>query len=276
MKRYYFPVIIVLLMIISCGRNENLFRLTTEALKNRKPDTTQITVVKEYFSNKALKTEIETKGNLRHGKTKNYDRYGHLLSEVFYKDNKREGQAINYYTSGKISSTLFYKNDIKQGDEIWFYENGQPYRVTPYLNGNSSGIQKYYYESGKIMAEVPVKNGNPGMGLKEYNEDGSLITDYPRLVLQQKDYPDKITFTVKLSKPGYEYKLYEGPLDEGKYIFKGLYKMDMKDGFSRFDISVPSGSRIDVDLIVSARVKTKLGNPLVLSKTRHVTAVNNN
>lgn len=276
MKRFYFPFILVLLMIISCGRNENLLRLTTQALKNRKPDTTQITVVKEYFSNKALKAEIETKGNLRHGKTKNYDRFGHLLSEVNYKYNQREGKVINYYPTGEISSTLFYKNDIKQGDEIWFYKNGLPYRVTPYINGNSSGIQKYYYENGKIMAEVPVKNGNPGMGLKEYHEDGSVITDYPHLIIQQKNYADKITFIVKLSKPGYEFKLYEGPLDAGKYLFKGLYKMEMKDGFSRFDINIPQGSSIDVDLIVSARIKTKLGNPLVLSKSRHITAVNNN
>jgi hypothetical protein len=178
-----------------------------------------------------------------------------------------------------MSSTLDYKNNIKQGDEIWYYKSGKPYRVTPYIQGRSNGIQKLYYENGKLMAEVPFKNGNPGVGLKEYNQDGSLVKDYPRLIIQQKDYIDKankVIITVKLSRPESNLKLFRGSLVEGKYLPRGLLTMAMQDGTSILDVNVPPGTSISQKVVISAQVKTKFGNPLILSKTWHVSAVNNN
>ncbi len=280
MKTYPFIVLIGLLMVISCGNADEQVRSATQILsQTRKADTSQITVVKEYFSNGSIKSEIEAKGSLRHGKTKNYDRYGHLISEVTFANNNREGLATNYYPSGKMSSTLNYKNNIKQGDEIWYYESGKPYRVTPYINGKSNGIQKFYYENSKLMAEVPYKNGNPGVGLKEYNKDGSLVTDYPRLIIQQKDYiekANKVIITVKLSKPETNFKLFRGTLDEGKYLPKGLLMMAMRDGSSQLDINVPPGTAVRQTEIITAQLKTKFGNPLILTKKWYVSAVNNN
>lgn len=280
MKIYPFIVLIGLLMVMSCGNADEQVRSATQILTQaRKADTSQVSVVKEYFSNGSIKSESEAKGSRRHGKTKNYDRYGHLLSEVTYAYNSLEGKATNYYPSGKVSSTLYYKNNIKQGDEIWYYENGQPYRVTPYINGRSNGIQKLYYENGKLMAEVPYKNGNPGVGLKEYNADGSLVTDYPRLIIQQNDYikkANKVIITVKLSKPENQFKFFRGPLDDGKYLPKGLLIMAMQDGASQLDINLPPGTAIRQNVVINAQVKTKFGNPLILSKTWYVSAVNNN
>jgi antitoxin component YwqK of YwqJK toxin-antitoxin module len=244
-------------------------------------DSNTVRTLKEYFSNGKIKTETEAKGNLRHGLTKNYDRDGHLLSQVNYVNNTREGMATNFYAlSGKVNSTLVYKNGIKEGDEIWYYEDGkQPYRVTPYVKGIANGIQKYYYEDGKIKAEVPIKNGNPGVGLKEYKPDGTVITEYPALKITQKDFlkqANKIILQIELSDPLAQAKFYRGALDGGKYLSDKMLVLAIQNGISQVDFNVPPGSALNQKVVITANIKTKFGNPLIVSRTFTASAVNNN
>lgn len=283
MKSYAALVLLVFAILAAGCTKEKFNKLKNAVSKETKNDsvvdTSAVKVLKEYFSNGKVKTETSAKGNLRHGLTKNYDRDGHLLSQVNYVNNTREGMATNFYPSGKVNSTLVYKNGIKVGDEIWYYESGQPYRVTPYVNGIANGIQKYYYEDGKIKAELPLKKGDPGLGLKEYKPDGSLITDYPKLVITQKDFianANKVIINIELSDPRATVKFYRGSLDEGKYITDKLLTLATQNGIAQIDFNVPPGSQVNQKVIISANVKTKFGNSLILTKTVSVNAVNNN
>lgn len=281
MKTLYSIILLAFALLLSCSTpGKQGAKTTNDVKKDTIVDTSAVTILKEYFSNGKIKTETAAKGNLRHGLTKNYDRDGNLLSQVNYVNNTRQGMATNFYpVSGKVNSTLVYKNGIKVEDEIWYYESGQPYRVTPYVKGVANGIQKYYYEDGKIKAEVPIKNGDPGVGLKEYKNDGTLITGYPTLVLKQKDYianANKVILQIELSDPYTEVKFYRGMLEEGKYVTDKLFQLATQNRIAQVDFNVPPGSTLNQKIVISANLKTPMGNPLILSKTFTVSAMNNN
>jgi antitoxin component YwqK of YwqJK toxin-antitoxin module len=282
MKTYFSIVFLISALFFACSTSDK--KVSPDAVNDTKKDsgvvdTSTVKVLKEYFSNGKIKTETAAKGNLRHGLTKNYDRDGHLLSQVTYVNNTREGIATNFYPlSGKVNSTLVYKKGIKDGDETWYYESGQPYRVTPYIKGFANGIQKFYYEDGKLKAEVPIKNGNPGTGLKEYKTDGTLIAGYPALIIRQKDFmatAGKVVLNIELSDPKAQVKFYRGSLEDGKYISDNMNEMSVRNGIASIDFNVPPGSAVNQKVIISANIKTAFGNPLIVSRTFNVSAVNN-
>jgi antitoxin component YwqK of YwqJK toxin-antitoxin module len=247
----------------------------SERSSNKKK--TNLDVITEYHSNGKIKSETSVSGQLRQGITKNYDREGRLLSELNYVNNVREGMAKNYYPSGKLNSTLEYKNGIKEGNEIWYYESGKEFRVSPFVNGKIDGIQKLYYESGQLMAEVPYKEGYPGIGLKEYQKDGILVTDYPRIVIDKKDYltyGNKILLQITLSNNSEDVTFYKGSLTDGKYLNKELLALATLNGFTQIDYNMPKGTSLKQNLIISCKYKTPMGNPLVISRAYSFQAVN--
>jgi antitoxin component YwqK of YwqJK toxin-antitoxin module len=228
------------------------------------------TVVRKFFKDGKLKSEITVKGNLRHGVTKNFDRNGKLLSEVNYSNNKKNGLTINYYTtSGKVHSKLNYINGVKNGESFWYYENGEVYRVNPFLDGKLNGIQKYYHDNGQLMAEVPYKDGLPGTGLKEYTKEGKLVTDYPEIVFKEIDQiaiSDKFTLTISLSKRASKVNFYIDELDEGKYLKKYMFEIPTKRGVATKVYEVPPGFVKIQKLNIVAKMKTEMGYPYITQR----------
>ncbi len=270
-------------LVLSCRTQDR--KGLAERIHDKKTDTIadslKIRVIKEYHGNGKIKTEIEAKGNLRHGLTKNYNSEGQLLSQVNFANNVKEGMATNFYPeTGKINSTLVYKNGIKEGDEIWHWESGNPCRVTPYVKGVINGIQKYYYENGKIMAEAPYKNGFPGTGLKEYKNDGSLVTDYPKLIITKEDHlarANKVILNIQLSDPNLKVKFYSGSLTDGKYLNDNLLLLATQYGMTKIDFNVPPGGTLNQRIVITAHCKKgSLNIPLVISRTYHLDITNIN
>jgi antitoxin component YwqK of YwqJK toxin-antitoxin module len=271
MKNSLIIALVLSLLVISCGKTVQDGKKTTPKAKDE-------SVVKEYYSNGKIKTEIAAKGQLRQGPTKNYDRNGLLLSEVNYDNNILDGKATNYYAkSGKINSTFYYKKGIKEGDETWYYESGQPYRVSPYIKGKIEGIQKHFYENGKLQAEVTYKNGLPGTGLKEYKPDGSLVKDYPTITIRREDHlknANKIILIISLSNNSRSVVFFKGALVEGKYLGDDMFHLATQEGKAEMDYNVTPGTMIKQDIIISANYKTPMGNPYVVIKHYTVQASN--
>jgi antitoxin component YwqK of YwqJK toxin-antitoxin module len=271
MKNNLFIALACSILLFSCGKTDQTVKKTEKKAKDE-------SVVKEYYSNGTIKTEISAKGQLRHGPTKNYDRNGLLLSEVNYDNNILDGMATNYYAkTGKINSTFYYKKGIKEGIETWYYESGKPYRVTPYINGKIEGVQKHYYEDGKLQAEVSYKNGRAGAGLKEYKPDGSVINDYPEIVIRKEDHlktANKIILIISLSNNKETVKFYKGALLDGKYLHDDMFSMATQEGKAEMDYNVTPGTRITKDIAISANYKTPMGNPCVITKRYRVEAAN--
>jgi hypothetical protein len=281
MKTNYFALLILALLAFACSTPDKQAKTTEDkkAKNDTVVDSTTVRVLKEYFSNGKVKTEITAKGTLRHGLTRNYDRNGILLSEVNFVNNIREGMAKNFYPSGKMNSSMIYVNGIKEGDEIWYYESEKPFRVNPFVKGKIHGMQLYFHEDGKRKAELPFKEVFPGVGLKEYKNDDSLIDDYPSLVISQKNHmvdANKVILDISLSEPDVQVKFYRGKLTDGKYLNDDLLELATQNGFTRVDFNVAPGSAINQTVVITASIKTKRGTTLILSRNFKVNAVNNN
>ena len=264
----FLVILSAFLLLISCNKS-NKSGAGTESDDN---------IVKEYYANGVIKTEITVQDSLRHGPTSNYNTEGQLLSVVNYVNNVKEGTVTNYYVpSGNISSTFEYKEGIKQGDEIWYYESGKEYRITPYVDGKMNGIQKYYYEGGQLMAEVPWKDNYPGKGLKEYREDGSLIDDYPTIVVTKEDHlatANSVLLKFTLSNKSSNVKFYRGNPDGEGYLSEDLAEMATQGGMTQILLNLPKGARVDQNVRVSARFETRFGNPFVTNTSYHLQIFN--
>ncbi len=258
------PIYLSIILCISISACDFSIMYTKKNAKNG--NNKEIQIVRKYFKNGKLKSEISVKGNLRHGVTKNYSKNGKLLSEVNYSNNKKHGLTINYYSSGKVHSKLNYVNGFKNGESFWYYENGQVYRVNPFLNGKLHGIQKYYYENGQLMAEVPYKIGLPGMGLKEYTKGGKLISGYPKIVFKEIDQvaiSDKFTLIISLSEKASKVKFYIDDLDEGRYLKKYMFEIPSERGIATKVYEVPIGFVKLQKINVVAKITTDMGNPYI-------------
>lgn len=236
-------------------------------------------VVREYFSNGKVKTEIRAINGLRQGPTRNYDRDGMLLSEVNYVDNMKDGMATNYYAkTGKVNSTLVYKKGIKEGDENYYYENGQVYRISPYVAGKIDGVQKLFYDDGKPLAEVPYKQGYAGKGTREFRKDGSVITDYPDIYVKKELHlkdANKVLLIISLTNNKSQVKFYTGELLDGKYLHENLLTLATQGGTTQIDFNIPPGATIRKTIHLVANYKSPLQNPVVLTKTYQLEATNN-
>ncbi len=262
-----------LIPLLSC----NMFQQKNENEKTNTADTEETRIVREYFDNGRIKSEITAKGNLRHGITRNYSKNGILLSEVSYVNNKKDGPTVNYYSSGKIHTRLMYKNGVKEGESIWYYKSGKVFRINPFKQGKLDGIQKFYFENGKTMAEVPYRNGQPGLGLKEYTKSGELIDNYPTIQFEEVNQlymHQTILLKVFLSNKSSRVKFYFGKLLEGKFLDENSITIPAKGGVATREYRVLPGSVKKEQINVTAVYTTNYGLPYVTQKTYNLLIAN--
>ncbi len=266
MKTKIVCYLLIFIPILSC----NLFQQKKENTETKSASGEEIRVVREYFDNGRIKSEIEAKGNLRHGITKNYSKNGKLLSEIHYVNNKKEGPSVNYYSSGKVHTKLMYKDGLKDGESIWYYESGKVFRINPFKNGKLDGIQKFYFENGNIMAEVPYSNGQPGLGLKEYSESGTLLKNYPTIQFEEINQiysHQNITLKVYLSNKSSRVKFYFDKLSDGKFLDRNALATPARGGVAEKEFRVLPGSVKEDKINVIAVYTTGYGLPYVTQRT---------
>jgi antitoxin component YwqK of YwqJK toxin-antitoxin module len=237
-----------------------------------------IRVIKEYYPNGMLKTEIQAKGKLRQGTTKDYRKDGTLESLITFENNRKHGLAVSYYPDGKTLKTkMNYVNGYKQGEAIWYYPDGDIYRVTPYVNGRINGIRKTYYNSGVLQSETPYLNGQPGMGLKEYNQDSNLKSYDAKIVIREIDRisMDKtFTLDISLSNRSRSVKFYQGKLTNGAFWNDQLAPIPTEDGMGKLQFHISKGTFKMETLNIVARDKSSLDHYHILQKEYHLAVEN--
>ena len=258
--------LLMIIPMLSC----NLVQQKKEKEETGSAAGEETRIVREYFDNGRIKSEITARGNVRHGITKNYSKNGSLLSEVNYVNNKMEGASVNYYPSGKIHTMLMYKDGVKDGESIWYYESGKIFRINPFKNGKLDGIQKFYFENGNTMAEVPYRNGQPGIGLKEYSESGALLKNYPTIQFEEVNqvYSNQ-NFILKafLSNKSTHVQFYIDNLLDGKYLNEKAISLPVSGGVAAKEYRVVPGSVKTDRINVIAVYTTRYGLPYLTQRT---------
>jgi antitoxin component YwqK of YwqJK toxin-antitoxin module len=234
-------------------------------------------VQEEYNTNGTIKSQITLKNGLRNGISKLYDERGRLTSTAEYINDKHEGWVINYNPdNGKVMSKALYKNDMQNGPVTLFYREGYLYREMNYINDMVDGIVKTYWPNGKIQAENLFKMGNPAIGLKEFDSDGKPINE-PYLVINeinQLRLLNKLIIKISISDGAKKVEFFMDDLKDGKYLNPSSYRLRNLDGVATIEYSVPRGGTFMKKLSIIARLRTELGNTLVLQRAYNVAASN--
>lgn len=133
------------------------------------------TVDVKYYSSKGIfLSEGKTKGKLRVGKWKSYERNsGVLVDEENYVNGKLEGKKISYYNDGKVLQTQEFKNDQLHGKKIMYAPNGSVSSEYNFVNGISHGKFVEYDKKGKLKKTGKYDMNKP-RGVWKYYTDGKV------------------------------------------------------------------------------------------------------
>lgn len=237
-----------------------------------------VRVVKEFHPNGRLKSSTEALGKLRHGVSRDYRSDGTLENEIHYNQNRKHGPARSFYADGKtMKNEILYVNGYKQGTAKWYYESGKIYRETPYDKNMIHGIRKTYYEDGKPQAEIPYMNSQPGTGLKEYTREGKLKESGQKISISEQDrisIDNTFTLLLEISDGTKNVDFYTGSLTQGQYWNDQLTEVATEKGRGEILFHVSRGTFKMETLNIVARIKTSLGNPLILQKEYHLAVEN--
>jgi TonB family protein len=109
------------------------------------------------------------------GLVKSYYPNGALQSEINYSSNVRDGLAKFYYPNGKLNREINYTEGRVEGVVKEYYENGNVKEIYEIVDGKRSGIASFFELDGKNSKNLTFENG------KLISEDHSVAdTSVPK------------------------------------------------------------------------------------------------
>lgn len=234
-------------------------------------------VQEEFYPDGTIKSSAQVKNGLRNGTTKMYDERGRLTSTAEFVNDQHEGWTINYNPeNGKVVAKAFYKNDKQNGPVTLYYKEGQIYRKMKYVDDHVDSIVTTYWPNGKVQAEDLFQKGNPAIGLKEWDDQGNPIKE-PTLVVKEINQValfGKVTLVFSISDGTKEVDYYLDNLKDGKFLDQYSSKLKNVNGSAKIDYLIPRGKTLMKKVSVIAKLRTELGNTLVLQKTYNLSVSN--
>ncbi len=129
----------------------------------------------------------DTDSRMKEGLKKTYDEKGNLKTEINYRGGLKHGKSVLYYEgSDQVMLEMFYEEGKRSGMATKYYESGKVYAETPYENDEVNGVVKLYFRNGNLKAEIPYNFSKPGLGLREYLMSGELKTKMPEIEIRKQ------------------------------------------------------------------------------------------
>ena len=133
-------------------------------------------IIKEFYHNGKVRSEISYKGDKLDGIRKEYYETGKLIVQIPYKDGILNGVLKVYYRSGKLEFEIPFKNNILEGMFIEYYSTGKLKSETPYSDGKKEGIGKVYNATGKAR-KVLFRDGTFNGTIKIHSETDTVLIE---------------------------------------------------------------------------------------------------
>ncbi len=210
---------------------------------------------------------------------RSYFKDGKLKSEISVKHGLHDGLSKSYYANGKISLELFYQAGKRHGMSRRYYESGGLYQVTEYKDDKIDGSRKKYTKQGKLMSEESFVNNLPCNFLKEYLDDGSLRKGYPTIIIFPVDrlkHDGTYILKLSLSNHGKRVKYYKGLLAPSGCMTEYTEPLftDSKTGIGQVRYYlVPGGFQME-ELHIIAEITTLMGNTYLAQRSFNVSIEN--
>lgn len=110
----------------------------------------QTGIIRSYYQNKNLKSEISYINDILDGKSIFYYENGNIKLEQNYSRGILNGWVKEYFENGNIKSEFYVDNGIKDGDEKIYNSNGQLISILTYQKGVLIKEQKF---DDKLLVE---------------------------------------------------------------------------------------------------------------------------
>lgn len=94
-------------------------------------------IVKSYYPNDTLKSEINYSNNVKQGSAKYYYPNGRLQSELNYTNGKVEGVVKEYYDNGNVKEVYTIDDGKRNGSVSLFDKSGTYIKDLNYENGEA-------------------------------------------------------------------------------------------------------------------------------------------
>ncbi len=121
----------------------------------------QTGIIKSYYSNKNLKSEISYINDILDGKSIYYYENGNKKLEQNFSRGVLNGWVKEYFENGNLKKEFYVDNGIKDGDEKIYNLNGQLLSISSYKNGILINQQKFSDDTlNAIMKNVQYSKDN--------------------------------------------------------------------------------------------------------------------
>lgn len=112
-----------------------------------------------YYSNGNIKMKSYYDKNVLNGETMMWYENGNLQSRYYCRDNEYDSVFETYNVNGVLVKKEYYKEGVKHGPISQWYDNGKPFVEGQYEEGMFDGCWKVYYENGSLGSEANYENG---------------------------------------------------------------------------------------------------------------------
>lgn len=160
-------------------------------LSNFSCDGNKQRVVKFYYDNGGIESEIQVTGNRMNGISQYYYPSGKLQLVASYVNHKLDGEAREYFEDGGLKSVKNFKDDELHGWVMDYDESGVimnrieysdgklVFNVSFYPNGDTLGLHEngrtfIFWETGKVKQALCTNNIEI-FGLVKFNADGGIL-----------------------------------------------------------------------------------------------------
>ncbi|MBD1398244.1 hypothetical protein H9Q13_13825 [Pontibacter sp. JH31] len=192
---YYFLLVLMMILNIRC-------------------DTNKQRIVKYYYDDGGIESEIQVTGNRMNGISKYYYPSGKLHLVASYVNHKLDGEGREYFEDGSLKSVKNFKDDLLHGwvmeydeGEILMnrteYSNGRiVFNVSFYPTGDTLAIHEngrtlLFFETGKVK-HVLCATETEVFSAVQFNENGDIVKRKGQLdclskndsILLETQYPD--------------------------------------------------------------------------------------
>ncbi len=154
-------------------------------------------LIKAYYPNDTLRSEINYSNNIREGAAKFYYPNGKIKQELNYSNGRVDGVVKNYYDNGNLKEMYSIEDGKRNGVLTMFDENGNYLKDITYDNGKFVNEEIPSADTSKMIAvqneKVKGNLNNPKKKITQLKNETEEVSAPPALKEEKDENPEYLT-----------------------------------------------------------------------------------
>ncbi len=162
-------------------------------------------LIKSYYPNDTLKSEINYSNNIREGSAKFYYPNGKIKQELNYSNGRVDGVVKNYYDNGNLKEMYSIEDGKRNGVLTMFDKNGNYLKDITYEEGKFVSEEIASSDtSKKLIAQNDSSKENKKISegkITQLKKETSEVSSPPELKEEKNENPDYLTSAEVMPEP---------------------------------------------------------------------------